>query len=1398
MTEEVGTPTVKTRWIRRPRTALGWFLALCVFLVALVALIGIGARYLPLMPQARLFIEARTDGLKLGRIGKLKIEGLSGDIWDEFSIRRLTIADEEGVWLEAHNIDVDWDYAPLFRRKLYAESVVAELVRVIRRPVLTPKGKDAGLPVSFDIDKLEARLETLPAFSVERGDFDLDAAFEIARRGGGEGTLAAASRLHAGDGLKADFKYGRDQVFIVNADAVESLGGPIAGSLGLDATQPFLLTARINGTQKQGTIYIVAKTGKTTPLDAQGGWGANGLNARGKADLAASTLLKPVVRMFGPTAEFTATGRQASPGVYNLDLDAKSENITLKAVGPVRPSDQTTPTGINIDARIGDLTRIVKTPKMGAGRVVARLTGKPADFTLKGNVVIDDLKLADYGLGRAQGPATLRLASRELTLDADLSGSGGRGSGFVATWMGGNPRAAVKLSRLKDGRLLIRSLTGRGNGFNLAAKGSTTLTGGLSFDGDIELWNLAQAREGASGRINAKWSASSGRRTPWVFTADATGRDFASGMDELDRLLGPTPRLQAKATLNGKAWNFARLDLNGKAGDVKSAGIYGPDNALKFTLDWRANGPFTAGPVEIAGKIEGDGALTGTVSEPRADLKARIDAIDLGPLDLTNANLALTFARLANQTDGAIRVTSGSNYGPAAGAAKFRFTQGGVDLSEIDANAGGATAKGAIALRDGSPSSADLTLAVRPGAFITSGEANGRVQITDAGGGPTGNVSLTASNVAFKDNPMLIRSATLTANGPLSRIPYQLKADIMRGEIPIAAEGSGIASDAAEGWTVSFNGQGRVNKVQVRTLEALNVAFGGPETSAVGAFSVGGGRADIDFRLRDRAANVRAVLAGVDVSVLSPDLQGRIDATLTASGRGANLTGQLDAQLDNLRSTDGPANLAVDGTVKAVLADTRLTIDAQATGGGGLRSSANLVLPAEASADPFRVAINRTRPMTGRFDIDGEVQPIWDLFFGGARTIAGRAQAQGTIGGTMNDPRLTGTATLTNGRLEDFGTGLKLRNVSIAAELSNDAVNVSRFDGQDEGNGTINGQGRISLTPGGSSTFTLTAQSFLVIDNDLAEAEASGRVTVTRGADGKATLVGALTIDRANIVANPPTPSGVVPLEVIEINVPASRADVFDTPASRGPAVALDVSLRADRRIFVRGRGLNAELSLDAHVRGTTAAPILTGEARVVRGEYDFAGKRFEFDDNSVVYLASSPERIRLQLSATRDDPTLTAVIQVRGTAAKPEIELTSRPVLPQDEVLSQVLFGRSASQLSPVEAAQLAASLAGLATGGGFDVIGGLRGLAGLDRLSFGGGDTAGGFTISGGKYLTDDVSLELTGGGRDGAAVQVEWRIRRNLAVVSRVAQTGDTKLSVRWRRESGKQGQGAQPKR
>ena len=89
----------------------------------------------------------------------------------------------------------------------------------------------------------------------------------------------------------------------------------------------------------------------------------------------------------------------------------------------------------------------------------------------------------------------------------------------------------------------------------------------------------------------------------------------------------------------------------------------------------------------------------------------------------------------------------------------------------------------------------------------------------------------------------------------------------------------------------------------------------------------------------------------------------------------------------------------------------------------------------------------------------------------------------------------------------------------------------------------------------------------------------------------------------------PLTPSGVTPMEVVEINRRPGTGGHVQAVNAHAPAVALDVTLKAARGVLLKGRGLNVELSLDAHVTGDTTSPQLTGAAHVVRGDYDFAGE---------------------------------------------------------------------------------------------------------------------------------------------------------------------------------------------
>ncbi len=1369
---------------------LGWggiaLIVSAIFAGVLIIMAG-GLRYAPITPQGRMFLEARVSGLKLGRIGVLRIEGLSGDIWKDFGVRRLTISDPRGVWLEAHDLRVAWRPTELFGRRFHAEQIAARDVSILRRPVMGPAGKSSAAPLSIDLDAFAFRLLTRPEFSGQAGDFDVSGAYDMARLGGQKGQLAVSSRLHAGDHLNLDFDLGRGETLHLKADAQEANGGAIAGALGLPANRPFDLKAKADGKTNRATFDVVARSGGATPLEAQGAWTPQGGSARGRVDLSASSLTQRLQRMFGAEANFTIDGQKATAdGLSALVLRIRAENLTLDAHGLADLAKRRTgPQGLAFNARIGALKRIVSIPQMGQGLADGVFRLEDGGFSVEGTADVADLELLGYHLKRAKGPAKVRWAKGELEIKAEAATSGGGGTGLLAL-LGPSPKATFEGARIKGGRFLIKAARIDAPNLIVTGKGERAILGGLTFDGEMRVASMGPVRPGAKGSLLAKWTASSFAGRPWGFTVDSQAAGFATGYAEIDRLLGAAPRFNGKASWNDGVLTVSDARLDGTNASVKSSGkLTAQGLGLDFKLDWTAAGPFVAGPVEIAGKAAGDGRVGGALSTPKVDLNADFDSIDLPRLPLKKAHLTLTFAHGPNATDGAAALQATSDYGPARGRASFRFSPGGIELSDVDVDAGGAKAKGAVSLRNAMPATADLTVAIGPGAFIPQGQVKGSAKLVDApgGGGPVATLDLTAQDVAAGE--WKLRQARIRADGPLARLPLSIDA---RGEAPGGFWKLGGAGELAQNpggkiYDLTLNASGKMGRTEVKTREAAKIRFGDGPTQARLRLAIDKGRADIDADLGGAVAMLKAELSGVTLTAFDPDLDGDIDGSFNLHGQGDVLGGDFTMRLSNARERGARIDQSLNAKVHGELADRRLTIGFDGDNRQGLKAEANLVLPVEASAKPLTLMIDKKRGVQGRFMAQGEIKPLWDLLMGPERSLSGRINLQASLGGTLADPRLIGSATLDSGGFEDGQSGLRLRNVTLRAALADNAIDVSQAIGEDGQGGTVSGAGRISLARDGVGSFKLDMKSFRLIDNDLASAVATGQASVNRSADGKIKLTGAVTLDRADVSAQTRTPAGVVAMDVVERNRPLDLDQGLQRRPTTGGMI-LDLDLKAPRRVFVRGRGLDVELSLDAHVGGTSLAPALTGVSRMVRGEYDFAGKRFEFDDDGVVYLSTQLDHIRLNLSATRQDTALTAVVKIQGTAAKPEITLTSKPELPSDEVLSQVLFGASAAQLTPIEAAQLASALAALAGGGGFDVIGNLRSFARLDRLAF--AESATGMTVAGGKYVTDDVYVEIIGGGREGPAAQVEWRVRRTLSLVSRIGSQNDAKLSVRWRKD------------
>jgi translocation and assembly module TamB len=189
-----------------------------------------------------------------------------------------------------------------------------------------------------------------------------------------------------------------------------------------------------------------------------------------------------------------------------------------------------------------------------------------------------------------------------------------------------------------------------------------------------------------------------------------------------------------------------------------------------------------------------------------------------------------------------------------------------------------------------------------------------------------------------------------------------------------------------------------------------------------------------------------------------------------------------------------------------------------------------------------------------------------------------------------------------------------------------------------------------------------------------------------------------------------------------------------------------------------------------------------------VRGDYEFAGKRFQLTRGDIRFMGGYPPDPVIAVTAENNGNGFTALLNIDGTAQKPQIKFSSLPALPEDEVLSRVLFGSSVTDLSAPEAIQLAGALASLRGGSGFNPIGAVGKGLGIDRLRILPADQATGrrTTFAAGQYLGRNVYVELATDAQGYTATSIEIGLTRSLSVLSSVATLGGTEGSLRWKRD------------
>ena len=226
---------------------------------------------------------------------------------------------------------------------------------------------------------------------------------------------------------------------------------------------------------------------------------------------------------------------------------------------------------------------------------------------------------------------------------------------------------------------------------------------------------------------------------------------------------------------------------------------------------------------------------------------------------------------------------------------------------------------------------------------------------------------------------------------------------------------------------------------------------------------------------------------------------------------------------------------------------------------------------------------------------------------------------------------------------------------------------------------------------------------------------------------------------------------------------------------------SLDLIVSAPSRIFVRGRGIDAELGGELHLTGSSRDPRANGDFALRRGVFSLGGQRLDFTRGRV-FFAGDLAQPDLDFAAETKAADVTARIAVTGPAAQPVFALSSDPSLPQDEILSRILFKKAAAGLSPFQALQLAQAVAQLSGGaGGPDVFEAARKGLGLDSLDVSTG-ASGGPAVGASRYINDRISVGVKAGAKPAdTAATINYDVTRRIKLNGEAGSDGRTSVGV-----------------
>ncbi|NEU96106.1 translocation/assembly module TamB domain-containing protein [Bradyrhizobium uaiense] len=914
--------------------------------------------------------------------------------------------------------------------------------------------------------------------------------------------------------------------------------------------------------------------------------------------------------------------------------------------------------------------------------------------------------------------------------------------------------------------------------------------------------------------------------------ASGTGEKLATGLAALDGLAGARLALSADLSADGRdSYTVRSASLDGAHVAVRAKGTVKRDSSdLSAHMDLP---DLSAADARLAGAGVLDVGLTGGLAHPGMSFVASVDRATAMRRPIQHLELAATIndinglcavgARLSGSVDGKparglVQVSRRSSEGNDRTAPAFAGWEaktldiaiGSVSLTGAGTVDGQSFARGqigfaAVALADLSPlvltelaGSASLDLAASADDGQQSVRLVGKGAGIRAAGTAIRSFDLRADGADLYSHPVLnadVRVNDVEFGGQtVSSIALAARGNVDATTIGLSAKAAGFDLDAAGALTSRERTRFDLNRFTARR-GAKAIALQGPAGFTLDdgtvliehlVLGIGSGRFTVDGKA-GRALDLKAVASAIplgeaDVAMPGLGLAGTFDASATIAGSATAPTGQYKVAVKQLTAPQTrsaglpPIDVAADGRLDGIRASVNATVAAGRAG----TITASGTLPLDA-AGPIA--------LTAKGRLDAAVANA--MLSADGRTVSGSVALDARVGGTRAKPRIGGVATMSGGTFRDSMLGTRLDAIEAKITADGERIVVERLAAVTPNGGTLSGSGQVRVAPdaGFPGTVSIRGQQAALASSALATAQANLALDVTGALARDPRITGRVDLIRVNVDIPDRLPTTLKPIDgITHVNASGQAAARLaaarkaETPKGSKERSALfnaslDVTVSAPNHVFIHGRGVTAELGGSVHVGGTSNAPVPKGAFSLYQGKLAVLGKTLTFTKGNLSFNGDlAPE---LDFAAEIQASDITAQVAISGPAAAPVFAFHSQPELPQDEILSRILFQKASGSLTTSQAVQLAGAAAQFASGGE-GTVDRMRRSLGVDNLDVGAG--AGGPMVGASRAIGDRLSVGVrTGASASQSGVSANVDVTRHIRVESDVDAKGSTSVGV-----------------